>query len=287
MSAVELNVEVLERLGNGDAIFAAEAAKRTALAIGEAINASSGEEGTPDERLERLLERSGSSAEELLGALFPLIEYGDGRSLGVIPRCLLHIAEQTTAADRDNQRNQVGGVVVVGRIVWAATAYALHCGRLDAVAASSRALVRVPSNDNQTVPLIALMSLRYPEALGGHAGRSFDDYREWISSLDLVLERYPLFAAELDTAFAEADMVLALRAALKRGRVYSRGLDAETVRRFALRARDAQHRGSLAEAFATTVDELEQVLEQAYGRVETDPNQWDGPPTTLFGGDSP
>ena len=283
MSAIELNAEVIERLGAGDAIFAAEAAKGAALATGDAINTPAAENTPPAERLEQLLGRADPHAEELLAAIFPLIEYADELALEIIPRCLVYLAEQTSLALRDNERNERGGVVAVGRLIWAMTTYALHCGRLGAVAASSRALIHNPSSDSDAKQLIAVSTLRYPDALGGNAGNSYRDYREWVAGRELVRESYKLFASELDGAFAEADLLLALRAAAERGRVYSGGLNAETAQRFAVRARDSKHARILAETFGTTTDGLEGVLEAAYARLERDQNIWDSPPRTLFG----
>ncbi len=282
MSAVESNARALERLGAGDPVSVVEAAKRAALAVTEQIDAED-EQGTSDERIQRLLDRTSDPGEEFLALLYPLIEYGDARSLEVIPRCLLHIAEKTDTVRQNLEPNRLGGVVVVGRLIWGVVAYAIHCGRFDVMAEASRAVVRVPFSNDDAIALIGLTSLRYPNALGGNARLSFENYHDWLADLELIGQSYPLFSAEFDDVFREADVFLAMRSAADRGRAHSVALDTATVRRLARRLRDAKHRAAIAAVYAVTEAELDDVLELAYGALETDQRRLDRLPQTLFG----
>ena len=153
----------------------------------------------------------------------------------------------------------------VGRLVSALAALASHCERLRAIPVLARAQITVPfSNDVQ--PVIALTALRYPDALDGDPGYTFRDYHSWLAGLEL-LERYPLFLAEFDAVFLEADLLLAMYAGRFRTRVFSCGHERVTVNRFIARIADPAQREALAELF-TGDGALEDRLEKAYASVE-------------------
>jgi hypothetical protein len=87
--------------------------------------------------------------------------------------------------------------------------------------------------DESPTPLLADPSVRHADAFHRDAGKAYDNYRSWLAGRELVGAPYPLFAAELDDVFAEADFLLALRAeAAHRYDVYSHGFTAATVARF-------------------------------------------------------
>jgi hypothetical protein len=279
MTASDKNAEILGSLGRGDAVAAVEAAKDAAYALAQAIEAQADEQSP-----EQVFNRADEPAEELLAVLFPLIEHGSERATEVLPRALVHVAHRTSAALQETTAHRVGGTVVLGRLVWATVSYAIHCGRLDAIAEASRATVRVPFTDGAVAAVIALQTLRYPDALGGNAGNSYDNYRDWLLARPLINDRYLLFAGEAEEAIAEADLLLALLLAQQRGRVYSRGHDRHTVPRLARRLRDKKHRQALAALFDTIDADLETTLENAYSRLETDHRRWESPPASLFDG---
>lgn len=282
MSVSETNANALDSFARGDAVTVVEGAKTAAVLIGSAIEAEDAD-GTQEERIARLLDRTSEPSEELLALLYPLVEYGDAQSLEVIPRLLLHIAERTSATRQETESNRIGGTVVLARVIWAVVAYAIHCGRFAAVAEASRATVRVPFTNGKSEPLIGLQSLRYPDALAGNAGRSLEDYRDWLLERPLVAERYPLFASDVDSVIREADVLLALILARQGDHFYSMGLDTSTVRRLARRLRDRKHRADLAAIFGVSEAELDDALERAYGFLDGDRTRWEGPPATLFG----
>lgn len=283
MNAVDLHSDVIDKLGRGNWVFVAEAMKGAAVDTGNAIENAADSDGNEDERTEALLARASGPSELLLAGLLPTIEYGDPRLLGVVPRCLTHITSRTSAARQEVDWNRRAGVVVAGRLVWALAAYALSCNRLDALAEAARAVVRVPFKDNETQAVVTLTPLRYPDPLGGGAVRSFENYRDWLKERPLVQERYPLFTADFEAAFAEADFLLALRAGRDRSRLYSMGFDQDTVARFVARCSDAPQRDALARLFAASDDSLNDVLESAYTGLETDRHGWERPPEKLFG----
>ena len=200
MSASDKNAEILGSLGRGDAVAAVEAAKDAAYALAQAIEAQADEQSP-----EQVFNRADEPAEELLAVLYPLIEHGSERATEVLPRALVHVAHHTSAALPETTAHRVGGTVVLGRLVWATVAYAIHCGRFDAVAEASRATVPVPFTDGAVAAVIALQTLRYPDALGGNAGNSYNNYRDSLLARPLINNRYPLFAGEAEEAIAEAD----------------------------------------------------------------------------------
>jgi len=194
------------------------------------------------------------------------------------------IASATSLLSEERGWNRQCGVIALGRLVWAVTAYSLHCHRLDALAELSRVSIRMQYGSRPVVPLIAMRELRYPDALDRNAGNSYANYREWLLALGLVSEQYPLFARELEESFDEADLVLAIRAALEGSRAYSAAIDSKTARRFADHALDPLCRPGLATTFRTSWNELNETLEGAFALVETDQHVWDRP-QSIFGND--
>jgi hypothetical protein len=212
----------------------------------------------------------------------PVIEYGDERALNVLVRCMLRIADATSVAGEERGWNRDCAVIALGRLTWAATAYSLHCRRLDALAELSRLSVRAPYGDRKVETLIALKELRYPIALGQNAGNSYIDYRDWHLALEFVPERYALFAREREESFDEADLVLAIRSALEGGRVHCASLNTRTARRFADHALDPYCRPGLATTFRVSEADLNETLERAFADVETDQRRFDRS-RSLFG----
>ena len=285
MSALDLQANVLDRLGAGDDVFAAEASKERAVTVASALEAEEVEPkaASAEERMAALLAPVDAPAEELLAVILPVVEYGGPRALDAIPRTLLHIARQTSLVGRESGWRAAAGALVVGRLGWAVAAYALHCGRLDGLCAAWRAVLPSRYEDESPTPLLADPSVRHADAFDRDAGKAYDDYQSWLAGRELVGARYPLFAAELDDVFAEADFVLALRAeAAHRYGVYSHGFTAATVARFRGRLGDAAFRGGLASLFGVAVADLEATLATAYGSVKTNPHRFDRPPAQLF-----
>jgi len=96
-------------------------------------------------------------------------------------------------------------------------------------------------------------------------------------------ENYPLFAAEVEEVFREADVLLALLLGQRRNGIYSMGRDSDTVHRLARRLQDNKHRPDLAVIFGVPEDTLDETLERAYASLASDQNRWERPPPTLFG----
>lgn len=284
MSASELNEEVLGQLAAGNVVGPQESAKKRVATLVALIDEPYDGGRTQDDLREEMLERWDVLCVELLAVLFPVVEYGDDRALSVLSRCMRRIADATTVASEERGWNRQCGVVALGRLIWATTAYSLHCRRLQALAELARVSVHAPFGDHRVEPLIALRELRYPVALGQNAGNSYANYREWLLTLGFVTERYELFARELAENFDEADLALAMRAALEGRRTYCACLDTKTARRFADHAQDPQCRPGLAATFRTSEEDLNETLEGAFARVETDQYRWDRP-RTLFGND--
>lgn len=111
MTAVDKNGEAIEALARGGSVSVIEAAKDAAYKLGETIDTQA-QQTSPDQ----VVEAASEGAEELLGVLFPMIEYGDERAVQAIPRILLHVGGRTSAALQEIGAHRVGGVVVLARI---------------------------------------------------------------------------------------------------------------------------------------------------------------------------
>lgn len=279
MSASRLE-DILGELGRGDEIAVAERLKAEALALAALLDDLPGDdEQLTSERVQDLLAATSAAGESFLTVALPVIEYAERAALETLPRALRQATLATAAARNDHTARRVAAVPVIGRLVWALAAFALHCDRPAALVALARARIRVPFDD-EVQPVIALTALRYPDALRGNAGLAFADYRDWLSQLD-VLERYPLLRAELEEALLEADLVLAMCTSRFRNRIYSHGRARDTVRRFTARVDDAAQREALEQLFHGD-GELEMRLEKAYAATEGDRNRFERGPTALF-----
>lgn len=280
MSA-ERRRKILDELGRGDEIAVAERLKAEALAFAALLNDLHGDDGQlAAERVEELLAATSAAGESLLVVAFPVLEYAEGAALETLPRALKHVTLPTAAARTDQTARRIAAVPAVGRVVWALTAFSLHCNRPAALVALARARIRVPFYDH-VEPVIALTALRHPQAFRQDAGVAFRNYHDWLAELDL-LEQYPLFRADLDDALLEADLVLAMCESRSREGVYTSGRSPDTVRRFSARVDDAAQRQALDQLFPGD-GELEERLERAYAGTKTDRNRFERGPAQLFG----
>jgi hypothetical protein len=284
MTAAELNAEVLERLGARDEVQPLEALKRTAVECASVIAAGDEEAAQASDAaagLDAVLSASDEPNERLLAILFPIVEYGGSAALPAIPRSLLHIARETSMLRLEQTTSRRGGVVVVGRLIWASSAYALHCDRPHAIAAARRASGRSPF-ENGFIRILSSHHLRYPEALDGSARSSYAHYRDWLAGRELVREGYPMFNADVHGLVAEADLLLALCMASERNGVYSEGLERDTVERLRGRFLDATQRRELAELFGVEESELEATAEGLYAKLRRNEQRLESPPARLF-----
>jgi hypothetical protein len=283
-AAEELAASVIERFGTGDDVFASEALKEAAGDLATVLDGmkSPGRSTTDEQELNELLKPSEPQSERMLAVLLPVVEYGGPFSLATIPRALRHVARKTSLMAA-SPRLGVVGTLVLGRLIWSLSAYAISCERLGGLAAAWRATSDPRHEEDIPNPLLADPSLRHADLYGRSADRAFEDYRSWLSEQRLLADRYPLFLAELDVVFAEADVLLALLSASATARdVYSHGLTAHTVHRFRARLAQPHRRGELATLLGVAQDDLDSVLADAYQRLRTDQRHWDSPPAQLF-----
>jgi len=284
MSTVDLHAEILDRLGRGDDVFAAEALKEKAVLVATLLAATETEvtATTAEERTAAVLAPVDTPAEGLLAAVLPIVEYGGPRALDAIPRAFIHIARRTSLIGSERGWRAAAGVLVVGRLGWALATYALHCGRLDGLCAAWRAVTKSSSEDAST-SMFADPSLRHADAFDRHAGNTYEDYKSWLAGRELILARYPLLVAELDDVFAEADFLLALRAEAENSYgVYSHGFTHATVNRFRRRLADREFAAGLASLFSVAISELDATLADAYQSVKANRSGFEGPPARLF-----
>jgi hypothetical protein len=275
--------KILDRLGAGDDIFAAETLKHAAIDLAIVLENldSPSRLPTEDQDVSALTAPAEEPAEVMLAVLLPVIEYGGPASHAAIPRALRHLARKAGLLT-DSSRSGVTGTLVLGRIVWAIAACSLSCERLDGLAAAWRATTDPRHEEDVPTPLLADSSLRHADMYGRSADKAYEDYRSWLAERELLAQRSPLLLAELDLVFPEADVLLALLTATTRGSVYAHGLTAQTVMRFRGRAAQAHHRAQLAALFGVSDANLEDVLASAYQRLETEPRHWEQPPEVLF-----
>jgi hypothetical protein len=278
--AADLKAEILAELGRGNEIAVAERLKAAAVAMASGIDGLDQAVPEAGERLPPVLAATSDAGEAFLAVAFPVLEYGRGASLEALAPALRHVVLATSAGRTDQGATRVAATVALGRLAWALAAFALSCDRPAALAAANRAQVLVPFSNGDVESVISLQALRYPDALGGNAGNSFADYRDWLAGLPLLGE-YPLFAADFDLAFDEGDLVLAMLLGRLRGGVYARARRRETARRLAARAGDEAQRPGL-EALFSGDGTLEQRLDAAYRATESDYRGFDRGPAALF-----
>lgn len=279
MSA-DRRAEILAELGRGDEVAVAERLKAEAIALATRLDDLPGDDGQlTRERVQELLAATSEAGESFLTVAFPVVEYASGAALETLPRALRQVTLVTAAARTDQTARRIAAVPAVGRLVWSLTAFALHCDRPAALVTLSRARIRVPFID-EVHSVIALITLRHPDAFGQNAVTAFEDYHDWLAGLD-VLEQYPLFGADLDAVLLEADLLLAMCSGRFRARVYSFGRARDVVRRLTARVGDLAQRQALDELFAGETA-LEERLERAYAATEGDKNRFDRGPARLF-----
>lgn len=272
MSAVELNVRIVEQLGNGNTVAPREALKQQLGALldtfgnHEELNGLRGQE-----RVASLVAAIQEPLEGVVAAGAPLIEYGgpDGQ------RAVRALAQITGRISVDpSQENAY--YLVAARLLWCSTAFALAC---DAVEFLPRLLgLTVRSNFRYAEErLIDDSSARHLEAFGREAGVALDSHRQWLAQLDLLSERYPLLARdqELEKALAEADLLFAFHADLSasgaRG-VYSGAAhrDGDPERRVRARLQAPEARAQLVRFFDIPDPQLDERLSEIHERMPRD-----------------
>lgn len=275
MSAVSIYDEAIERLGRGDRIAAREELKRRAVGFAQALEERlvvEPEAGTTSEQQrDAFLTAVTEPAEGLLAAALPLVEYGGADDHAAIAQALQHVVDRGISEGRGGRIAQISAVVAVARLVWAMATYALTSRRIDALVALASVGTLGRYEERPMLSIVDDRRYRYPEALGGNAGNSYRDYREWLGARQLVAERLPYLSAALEATFGEADLQLALRmqAQFPR-RTYSGGMRSSIVRRLALRFRDPQQRRHLIDFFGVDDGQLDERVDGAYVQLEHD-----------------
>src|SRR5581483_3666890 len=127
MTVLELHTELLDRLGDGDDVFAAERLKAKVLALTDGLASLNVDVdgGTLEERVQAILEPVGENADALLAVLLPIAEYAGPTAVDVLPRLLVHLARRTSLAEQQSSLPFLAATLVVGRIAWALAAYSL------------------------------------------------------------------------------------------------------------------------------------------------------------------
>jgi len=186
VSAIDTYDEVLEQLGRGDPIAAREQLKEKAVRFAQALEDQilvEPERGTTDvEQRDAFLAAVTQSAEELLAAALPLVEYGDSNDHAAIAQALQHVVDRGLSEERGGRIARASAVVAVARVVWALATYALTTRRIDALVALASVGTLRRYEGQPMLPIVDDRSYRYPDALGGNAGESYRDYHDWLGA---------------------------------------------------------------------------------------------------------
>lgn len=275
MSAVALYEQALERLGRGDHVGLAEMLKREAVINAEIIEQTigqspSGEPSSIEVQVQAFLAAHDEANERFLALAFAAIEYGDGPLSSILMRSVAHVIERTAQERAGPERQRAAAAVVVGgRLIWAVNSYAAACEKLEMIATLARITIQPPDELREVTPIFARRAFRYPQALDGNAGNSYKHYYNWLRERSLVKDRLPLFAASLDQAFAETDLLLALRMVGHiNHRTYSGGVSTETIRRLQRRFGDQRQRPALAALFECSEEGLNERINSCWELVE-------------------
>jgi hypothetical protein len=259
-----------------------EALANAELLEGQITAEPEGETRNAEEQVQAFLAAHDEANERLLASAFPGIEYGSERLLSSFARSVAHVL-RPSAQVRSGLRPGAAAVVAA-RVLWAMATYALFCARTEAVAVLDSITIRPPDEDREGVPAFGRTEFRYPNALSGNAGNSYEHYRSWLGARPLASERLALFATQLNDIFAETDLLLALRLISVQRRAYSGGADPPTIRRLADRFRDVRQRPGLAALFRVEDEKLDPLVESCYRQgLEYDRNRfWGGLPQTFL-----
>lgn len=288
MTNVEIYDEAVAFLGSRNDVAVAEMLKReahrNASVLQQQIEAPEGKAAPIDDQVGTFLAAHDDSNDRLLALSFAAIEYGSDGLLGMLKRAVGSIVALTTDMRAASALRPLASVVVSGRLLWAMATYALFVERIDAIARLDSIIIRPLDEDKKGVPVFGRRELRYPRALHGDAGNSYEYYSTWLQGRTWINDRLPAFGESLPATFPEADLLLALRMiSIVDRATYSRGAEPPRVRRLADRFRDPAQRPALAVMFAVQESELDRAVEAAYEQIEYDRDaDWDGIPPKFF-----
>lgn len=271
MSAREVHMTALDLLGHGNEVGVVELLKaQTAAnvtALDEAMTALAS--GLTDELVDEQLERLSAPNEDWLAVAYPALEHGSERLLQTVARMVTVLSESTLGREDRTNRNMIGEPVI-GRLVWASSAYSLAVDGTDALAAILASPIVRFVGETRVTPLAFDLSLRHARVFGGKAGLTIDHYADWLENLELLAAVTLFDPIAPGGSFAEADLVLALAATPARaGGVYTNRLHAAAIRRLGARVSDPRQRGDLASMFAVTETELAAELNRRYHDILT------------------
>ena len=287
MTAEEVHSDALEFLAAGRSLRVVESAKTEAVSLAGFLERA---EETPvtsaryRERLDALLTEAEDRSTRLLAVAFALVEHAPTPSLQVLPRVFEHLARVSSLVQLNAGFYEHGADVVIGRLVWPLTAFALHCRRLEAIVAMHRATVDSPYSD-MPMTLITHPNLRHSTLLERSGGQTYRYYEDWMAQGALIERAHPLFAPVSRRLLAEADVLLALLTVrdLER-KTYSHALDRGPAVSLARRFADPAQRRALCRLFRADDDAIKNAAEQAYARLTHDNDLYRhvAPPPSLF-----
>jgi hypothetical protein len=270
MTAVDLNQQVLEQLGRGDAVAAREMLKSCVLAILQALDEPQRQEDAAnlagEKRVEGFMNGISAELEGFLAVAAPLIEYGGRNGQQAVVYALALVAGEVS--DEPSRENAL--YLIAARLLWCTTAFALACDATDFLPRLLRITTHSAFRDADE-RLIDDSGARHPSAYDRSADVGFESHRLWLGALPLVQQCYPLLARDqqLDKALMEADMLFAMHADVAGGSMggtYSHGAHREGYAEQRLRARVGAPDGreQLCRFFDLADAQLEQRLNELH-----------------------
>ena len=271
MTAIDLHQELLEHLGRHDEVSASQLMKRETASSTDALTGAmtvldDGE--LTVERIDEQLVTLSSTNERLLAVAFPIVEYGSERLLFGVGRALTLLSE--VSLGRAELANPgVLAELVIGRLGWSLSAYALFANRLDGLSAVMSAPIN-RAYEERSQPRFATDSrLRHSRRFQDRARETIDSYANWLIALELV-QHLPLFEpGQRGGFFDEADLVLALALHGDRGRAFTNRLQPQAALRLGARLADERNRAHLSAALALPADSVVSTVDQWYQELRS------------------
>jgi hypothetical protein len=153
--------------------------------------------------------------------------------------------------------------LVIGRLGWSISAYALCANRLDGLAAVMSAPIS-RAYEERSQPRFAVDSKLRHSRLRRSRARDDRQLCDWLAVLELV-QHLPLFdATQQGGFFDEADLALALALHGQGGRAFTNRLRPDAARRLGARLADRRNAEDLGTAFGLSADAVAPTVDQWY-----------------------
>lgn len=223
--------EALERLARGKEILVLDDLAKAAENLRVELDKQVGqfrEAGVPtEESIAAFLDDDRSGSFIALG--LPIATYGGPQSLRALGAALAHVGRAAVSESGGYVVHGEAGIAILGRMLWALTAQGLVAGNPQILKVAQS--TRLPMGSYGMTPSMSEdHRLRYATTLGGNATRTYEHYRDWLVSNQIILDACPYLAADPETGLRTADALLALAMVESgQGKPYAHGIYDRTV----------------------------------------------------------